>query len=133
MKPIFKYILSLYIVLVCSVSLMAQELPVDIANISDQQLIQIINKYQLSGLSDIEFEAIAKQKGLSNDQIILLKKRMAEVDPLSNKNNLSYKSKTTDENTEETSFVFSFSSTFLNPKLNILKENDCQTLGQLWN
>ena len=103
MKPIFKYILSLYIVLVCSVSLMAQELPVDIANISDQQLIQIINKYQLSGLSDIEFEAIAKQKGLSNDQIILLKKRMAEVDPLSNKNNLSYKSKTTDENTEDRS------------------------------
>jgi protein involved in polysaccharide export with SLBB domain len=81
-----------------TMTLTAQELPIDIANISDQQLIQIINKYQLSGLSDIEFETIAKQKGLSNEQIVILKRRMAEVDPLSNKNNSNYKSKTVDEN-----------------------------------
>ena len=87
MKPIFKYFLSLYIVLVCSVSLMAQELPVDIANISDQQLAALVVKYQLAGLSDNEFEAMAKQKGLSPEQIIILKKRMTEIDPFSGKPN----------------------------------------------
>jgi len=98
MKQVFRYSFCLVMSFLMTMTLTAQELPIDIANISDQQLIQIINKYQLSGLSDIEFETIAKQKGLSNEQIVILKRRMAEVDPLSNKNNSNYKSKTVDEN-----------------------------------
>ncbi len=91
MKQVVKYIFSLHVLLLFAINTMAQELPIDIANISDQQLVQLINKYQLSGLSNIEFETIAKQKGLSNDQIVVLKRRMAEVDPLSNKSNANYK------------------------------------------
>lgn len=98
MKQLIRYIFSLPFILLLSVNILAQDLPIDIANISDQQLVQLINKYQLSGLSDVEFETIAKQKGLSNEQIVLLKRRMSEVDPLSNKSNLNYKSKTVDDN-----------------------------------
>jgi len=76
----------------------AQELPIDIANISDQQLIQLINKYQLNGLTDVEFEMMAKQKGLSKDQSAILKRRIAELDPLSNKASEPIKSKQSDEN-----------------------------------
>ena len=101
MKPIFKYIFSLHIVLLLSVNLIAQDLPVDIANISDQQLAALVVKYQLAGLSDNEFEAMAKQKGLSPAQIIILKKRMTEIDPFSGVANANYKTKTTDENTIE--------------------------------
>lgn len=98
MKQIFKYSFCLVLSFLMTMTLTAQELPIDIANISDQQLIQIINKYQLNGLSDIEFETIAKQKGLSNEQIVILKRRMTEVDPLNNKNNSNYKSKNVDDN-----------------------------------
>ena len=98
MKQIFKYSFCLVLSFLMTMTLTAQELPIDIANISDQQLIQIINKYQLNGLSDIEFETIAKQKGLSNEQIVILKRRMTEVDPLNNKNNSNNKSKTVDDN-----------------------------------
>ena len=90
MIQIFKYSFCLVLSFLMTMTLTAQELPIDIANISDQQLIQIINKYQLNGLSDIEFETIAKQKGLSNEQIVILKRRMTEVDPLNNKNNSNF-------------------------------------------
>jgi protein involved in polysaccharide export with SLBB domain len=99
MKQIVKYIFSLHVVLLLTVNLLAQELPVDIANISDQQLAALVVKYQLAGLSDNEFEAMAKQKGLSPEQIIILKKRMTEIDPFSSVPNANYKTKTTDENT----------------------------------
>lgn len=79
----------------------AQELPIDIANISDQQLIQLINKYQLNGLSDVEFEMMAKQKGLSKDQSAILKRRIAELDPLSNKATETIKSKQTEESSTD--------------------------------
>ncbi len=99
MKQIVKYIFSLHVMLLLTVNLLAQQLPVDIANISDQQLAALVVKYQLAGLSDNEFEAMAKQKGLSPEQIIILKKRMTEIDPFSSVPNANYKTKTTDENT----------------------------------
>ena len=101
MKNLIRYVLTLCLAFSMVSSLIAQELPIDIANISDQQLIQLINKYQLNGLSEAQLEAAAKQKGLSPDQIMLLKRRMAEVDPLSNKSIPSIKSKTTDENSTD--------------------------------
>ena len=59
----------------------AQQLPINLENISDQQLLQLIAQYQLSGLSESELEARAREKGLSTDQILMLKKRMAILDP----------------------------------------------------
>ena len=99
MKQVVKYIFSLQVLLLFAINTIAQELPVDIANISDQQLAALVVKYQLAGLSDNEFEAMAKQKGLSPEQIIILKKRMTEIDPFSSTPNANYKTKTTDENT----------------------------------
>jgi len=59
----------------------AQQLPISVEDLSDQQLIQLIGQYQLSGLSEAELEAKAKDKGLSTDQILVLKKRIALLDP----------------------------------------------------
>ena len=101
MKKFIQYIFLLGITFIFVSNLNAQELPIDIANISDQQLVLLINKYQLNGLSDLQLEAAAKQKGLSNEQIIVLKRRMAEVDPLSNKSNEPIISKTTDDNSAD--------------------------------
>lgn len=74
----------------------AQQIPVNLENISDQQLLQLISQYQLSGLSESELEARAREKGLSTDQILLLKKRMAILDPggMGVPTNASYNNKT---------------------------------------
>jgi protein involved in polysaccharide export with SLBB domain len=53
------------------------QLPGNIESLSDEQLIQLISKYQLSGLSEAELETKAKEFGLSSDQILVLKKRIA--------------------------------------------------------
>jgi protein involved in polysaccharide export with SLBB domain len=58
----------------------AQQLPGGIENLSDEQLLQLVSKYQLSGLSEMELEMKAKEFGLSSDQILVLKKRMALLD-----------------------------------------------------
>ena len=58
-----------------------QQLPVSIDNLSDEQLIQLISKYNLSGLSEAELETKAREAGLSTDQILTLKKRLALLGP----------------------------------------------------
>lgn len=55
----------------------AQQLPINIESLTDQQLVQLIGQYQLSGLSEAELEAKAREKGLTTDQILVLKKRIA--------------------------------------------------------
>ena len=47
------------------VSVSAQQLPINIESLSDQQLIQLIGQYQLAGLSETELEMKAREKGLS--------------------------------------------------------------------
>jgi hypothetical protein len=101
MKNILTKTITIFIVLFMSLNVIAQGIPMDVNNISDQQLTQILTKYQLSGLSEAEFESIAKQKGLSADQIEILKKRMALLDPVSNKSAMNLKSKTADDITTE--------------------------------
>lgn len=59
----------------------AQNLPVSIDNLTDQQIIVLMSQYQLIGLSETELEMKAREKGLSSDQIALLKKRLALIDP----------------------------------------------------
>jgi protein involved in polysaccharide export with SLBB domain len=59
----------------------AQASPMNIENLTDQQLIILMGQYQLFGLSDLEMEVKAREKGLSTDQVTLLKKRMSMMDP----------------------------------------------------
>jgi len=59
--------------------LSAQQAPVNIDNLSDQQLQQYMNQASLSGLSDADLEAKAKSNGLSDEQIAKLKVRVAKL------------------------------------------------------
>ncbi|MDZ4070722.1 MAG: SLBB domain-containing protein [Sediminibacterium sp.] len=72
----------------------AQGLPVNIESLSDEQLIQLATKYNLMGLSESELEAKAKEAGLGSDQILLLKKRIALLDPSVAGGQLAYSNKT---------------------------------------
>ena len=72
----------------------AQGLPVNIESLSDEQLIQLATKYNLMGLSENELEAKAKEAGLGSDQILLLKKRIALLDPSVAGGQLAYSNKT---------------------------------------
>ncbi|WP_439516795.1 SLBB domain-containing protein [Sediminibacterium sp.] len=72
----------------------AQGLPVNIESLSDEQLIQLATKYNLMGLSEAELEAKAKEAGLGSDQILLLKKRIALLDPSVAGGQLAYSNKT---------------------------------------
>jgi protein involved in polysaccharide export with SLBB domain len=53
------------------------QLPVNIDQLSDQQLKEYLEQAKLSGLSDAELEAKAKQRGLSQDQIAKIRVRIA--------------------------------------------------------
>ena len=82
---------------ILAIPVLAQDIPVDINNISDQQLAQIMLKYKLQGLSPQEVEQLLKEKGVPGDQIIVLNRRIASLDPLSGKSENGYRSKTTEE------------------------------------
>lgn len=74
----------LFVITLCTFEQVhAQITPMNIENISDDQLLQLITQYQLSGLSESEVEIKAREKGMSTDQILILKKRMALLDPTS--------------------------------------------------
>lgn len=53
----------------------------NIDQLTDQQLMQFIQANNLSGLSEAELEAKARERGLSNDQIQKLKARVATLNP----------------------------------------------------
>ena len=55
------------ILLILAIPVFAQDIPVDINNISDQQLAQIMLKYKLQGLSPQEVEQLLKEKGKSKN------------------------------------------------------------------
>ena len=76
----FHRFLFFLVILFCTTQVQAQ-LPVSVENLSDAQLMQLIAQYQLSGLTESELEAKAREKGLSTDQILVLKKRLALLDP----------------------------------------------------
>ncbi len=85
-----------YIVFACSMVFFAdaQALPINIENLSDEQLIQLATRYNLIGLSEAELEAKAKEAGLGSDQILLLKKRIALLDPAVSGGQIAYSNKT---------------------------------------
>ena len=55
------------------------QLPVDINQLSDQQLIQYVQQANLAGLSEADLVAKARAKGLSDDQIAALKQRIQSL------------------------------------------------------
>lgn len=71
----------------------SQQLPVNIDQLSDEQLMQYIGMANGSGMSEADIEAKAKQKGLSDDQIQKLKQRIQRLNvsnyAAGSKNNLS--------------------------------------------
>lgn len=95
MKMIIRSLLVLILMLGGAASWVgAQGLPVNIESLSDEQLIQLATKYNLMGLSEAELEAKAKEAGLGSDQILLLKKRIALLDPSVAGGQLAYSNKT---------------------------------------
>lgn len=95
MKMIIRSLLVLVLMLGGAASWVgAQGLPVNIESLSDEQLIQLATKYNLMGLSEAELEAKAKEAGLGSDQILLLKKRIALLDPSVAGGQLAYSNKT---------------------------------------
>jgi protein involved in polysaccharide export with SLBB domain len=89
--------LKLLIFLCLAIPVLAQDIPVDINNISDQQLAQIMLRYNLQGLAPEEVEQVLKQKGVPADQIIVLNRRIASLDPLTGASQNAYKTRTKDE------------------------------------
>ncbi len=66
--------------LICSVNILqAQQIPTNLENLSNQQLIQLISAFQLSGLSEEDLELKGREKGFSQEQISILKKRIAAL------------------------------------------------------
>ena len=57
----------------------AQNGSMNVANMTNEQLMQLVSQYQLTGLTGPELEAKAKEKGLSNDQIQAIKARMSTL------------------------------------------------------
>lgn len=95
MKMIIRSLLVLILMLGGAASWVgAQGLPVNIESLSDEQLIQLATKYNLMGLSESELEAKAKEAGLGSDQILMLKKRIALLDPSVAGGQLAYSNKT---------------------------------------
>ena len=89
--------LKLFVFLCLAIPVLAQDIPVDINNISDQQLAQIMLRYNLQGLAPEEVEQVLKQKGVPADQIIVLNRRIASLDPLTGASQNAYKTRTQDE------------------------------------
>ena len=81
MVRIFKLAFLALFLLFSSETVSAQGMPMNIDNLTDQQLIILMSQYQLFGLSDLEMDMKAREKGLSTDQITLLKKRISLLDP----------------------------------------------------
>ncbi len=80
-KSLFR-IITLFVISFSIICVNAQQLPVNIDALTDQQLIQFVNQAQLAGLSEIELETKARERGLSNDQILKLKQRLLSLNLL---------------------------------------------------
>lgn len=78
---------KLVVLFICAVGLFgafskvqAQIPNMSIESLTDQQIIGLMSQYQLIGLSDLELEMKAREKGLSMEQINQLKKRLSTLD-----------------------------------------------------
>ncbi len=76
---LFRKILIINALFLFTLNGFAQNSSMNVANMTNEQLIQLVSQYQLTGLTGPELEAKAKEKGLSNDQIQALKARMSAL------------------------------------------------------
>ena len=77
MKRILLVLSFFAFLLLIQVKATAQLNPNNIESLTDQQLIQLVNQYDLAGLSETDFNQKAKEIGLNGEQIQLLQKRIA--------------------------------------------------------
>ena len=76
---IFQRPFFLLILFFLSFSFVHAQIPIDVDQLSDAQLMQYLNTANLSGLSETDLEAKARQKGLSEEQITKLKARVVNL------------------------------------------------------
>lgn len=81
MRLLFYKSTILFFSIFLSFQIVAQVGGFNIDQLTDQQLLQFIQSNNLSGLSEMELEAKAKERGLSNEQIQKLKQRVATLSP----------------------------------------------------
>lgn len=82
MKHCFRKLFLFFLLIGIGFNGLNAQLPItNIDNLSDQQLIVLMSQYQLYGLSETEMEMKAREKGLTTDQIAVLKKRLSLIDP----------------------------------------------------
>ena len=79
MKRIFITLSIFFFIFLLQINVIAQITPSNIENLTDQQVMQLVNQYDLAGLSETDFNQRAKEMGLGVDQIQLLQKRMALI------------------------------------------------------
>ena len=79
MKRIFITLSIFFLTFLVQINVTAQINPSNIENLTDQQVMQLVNQYDLAGLSETDFNQRAKEMGLGVDQIQLLQKRIALI------------------------------------------------------
>jgi protein involved in polysaccharide export with SLBB domain len=79
MKRIFLISSIFFFIFFLQINVIAQINPSNIENLTDQQVMQLVNQYDLAGLSETDFNQRAKEMGLGVDQIQLLQKRIALI------------------------------------------------------
>ncbi|MFM7646098.1 MAG: SLBB domain-containing protein [Sphingomonadales bacterium] len=80
MRPLASYIAVLFLLLI-SLSSAAQLNQVSVENLTDQQLVSLLVRQNLLGLSPTQLETKAAEAGLSPRQIVQLKDRLEKIDP----------------------------------------------------
>lgn len=82
MKKMFiRLIVALTILSGAAINLHAQTPTLRIETMTDEQLVKFLQQYDLIGLSEMEIESKARDKGIPSEQIALLQKRLAKLDP----------------------------------------------------
>ena len=75
-----RYLLLPILFLICLHS-QAQVNNLRIENMTDEQIVMVLKQYNLSGLSELELEQKALEKGIPPEQIKAIQKRLSNMDP----------------------------------------------------
>jgi protein involved in polysaccharide export with SLBB domain len=78
---VLRFTMAILLITGYTLNLHAQTPTLRIENMTDEQLVKMLQQYDLIGLSDFELEAKARDKGIPTDQIMQLQKRIANLDP----------------------------------------------------
>ncbi|MCR9065746.1 MAG: SLBB domain-containing protein [Cytophagales bacterium] len=89
--------LLLFILTLFSLSILGQQLPIDVNNITDAQIEQFLKEVENRGLTEAEIEAAARLQGYSSSEIELINSKIDEyrngpkVDSIKSSNNIPRK------------------------------------------